>query len=195
MSDKITVITGEDRHAYQKQLLLYAAALRDIDIAIEFFDVISKKELLKISDPTIVGQAYAFYITYGRIFHKNNVIGKVDLNSFKLTNDEQNLHGVLMNARNKVYSHNDPENIDLFIYHRDGKLQVLAQRNFHYLADHKEKIASLLNKIKQSLDGKTNELLEKLYSVDDGYAVNKKQSFVLGYSVGIFENPVERKGD
>ncbi len=184
----------------RKELFLFVMGLRDILIAQSFFDQIKDIQLNKIVDSNIAGMTYGFIICYGRIFHKNDQLGKINFESIKnkLSQEEKQIHNTLMCMRNQDYAHNDPKNNTLHIYYdkKNKKISAIANLNYAFLADYNKTIPPLLIKIKRIFEQKRDELLAKLFSHDSGYQVNEKQSFLISFSPADFiENPIRKLND
>lgn len=196
--DKLSVITDPLRREDEvKKLFLYVMGLRDILVSEQFFKKIKDIEMEKIADIDNVGFLYTFIITYGRIFRKNNDLGKLDPASIikNLDVKERDMHENLIRMRDQFYAHNDPQHNHLLIYYDENNQKITASASirYHYLSKNTQTILSLFEKIKINLESARDKSLSKLYSELDGYKVDSTRSFSLSYYTGFQENPISRK--
>jgi hypothetical protein len=189
---EVVIITEPaQRKKIQKELFLFVIGLRDLITAKSFFNEIQKIDMSQIVNPINVGKTYAFVICYGKIFSKNNFLGKIDFDSLQgaFTGIEKMTHHNLMNMRNKIFAHNDPEHNRLNIYFdkKTGKIGAIANVGFTHF-NNGEATTTLLDKVKRGLEIKRDEMLSRLYTTDGSYRVGEDQCYSLSYFEGFVEN-------
>lgn len=167
-------------------------------IAQKCFNELKDLEINKITDLNNVGKTYAFVVCYGRIFHSNDQIGKLEIKSFlgTLTSEEKKMHSSLMDMRNQSFAHNDPQHNNLFVsYNKDkSKINAIAQFSYHPLSYYKETISALLNKVINMLEAERDSLITKLYIEQKTHPISEKKAYSVYFHSGFIEQPISDKG-
>src|SRR5438445_11321284 len=135
----------QGRNKQLKSLFLFVVGLRDLKIAKSCFDDLKDLPIGEVAEINNVGKVFAFIICYGRIFHRNKGVGRLERSFLeKLSRDEQLMHDSLMNMRNKSYAHNDPEQNILFVHIDESKIHAVANLRYSVLSHSQQIISSLL---------------------------------------------------
>ncbi len=198
MNKKTVELDPYKREPLEKELLLHVLCLRDVSIIKFVWDKIKDKNLEKLTQDDFIAGITTIIISYGRIFGKNDEIGKVNTGNFKssskISEEEELLHNYLIHLRNSSYAHNAPTESTVDIYYDKSEDRIVAKSyvSFPYLTNYKEHFSSLIEKIEQYLEEQKNYFISKLYTLDAEHSV-KKAHKVLGYRKGIFVNNLPYK--
>lgn len=190
------VINYYKRRELQNNLMSYAFGIKDLSIIENILDPVIKGQPQTLDTPNF----YVFIICYGRIFGKNQVIGKVG-NGFKthLSPDQISMHQSILDIRNQSYAHNDPiATGSVLINWNDGAGKIIATTTYtsHDFTTHINEIKDMVSKIKLYFQEELDRLIDSLYSENSpnkAFVVNRDQSINLGYYAGMFENAIEVK--
>lgn len=192
---------GDEQDDLKKELWLYGMGIRDLQELQKIYDKIKDIDLYEISNaPNIYPDTFYFITLYGRIFSKNDYLGKIntDKSLTNLTNEEKKLHDSLMDMRNQVYNHNDPQHNNALISY-DEKQSCLeitfSSVSLNLFGFSKEIILSLLDKLKISFKEETNSILRKLYNLGWDQKINKEQSLLMMYDGKFIEKYINRNSD